>query len=192
MILASKSPRRKEILSNFGINLEVKTKNIEEYSEKIKIEDQILDIACKKCELLAEENPNEYVLGADTVVVFGERILGKPKDEQEAYEILSLLSGKWHKVITAYCVKNISNTFVIKDYEITKVKFRDLSDANIKWYISTKDPMDKAGAYGIQGKGTFIVEKIEGDFYNVMGFPISRFIKILLDKGMDMEEILKL
>lgn len=192
MILASKSPRRKEILENFGIKIDIRPNDIEEVSEKIKIEEKIKDIAYKKAYETAKDFPEKYVLGADTVVVYNNQIMGKPKNKEEAYEMLNKLSGKWHEVITAYSFINIKSEFILNDYDITKVKFKNISKENIDWYISTNDPMDKAGAYGIQGKGTFIVEKIEGDFYNVMGFPISKFINTLLEKGFTIEEIIRI
>ena len=179
MILASNSKRRQEILRDMGFNFKVLTADIEEISDKKEISEMILDIAEKKLDKIAKENVNEFVLAADTVVELEGRIFGKPKSREEAESFLKTLSGKTHKVITAYVFKNISKNIVIKDVVISKVKFYDLDDETIKWYLDTSEPFDKAGAYGIQGQGRVIVENIEGDYFAIMGFPVSNFLKNL-------------
>ncbi len=236
MILASNSPRRKEILENFGFSLKTVSKNIDEISNKEKITEKIMDIARQKTEAVAviypDENvvgadtvvvvegkilgkpkdekeafnmlkslsgrshevitaysPDENVVGADTVVVVEGKILGKPKDEKEAFNMLKSLSGRSHEVITAYSFINLKNNIMINDVEVTKVFFKKLSDEEINWYINTKEPMDKAGAYGIQGKGAFFVEKIEGDFFSVMGFPLGKFLRRLTEIGIDLNNL---
>lgn len=192
MILASKSPRRKEILENIGFNLKIKSEEVEEISDKLEITEKIMEIAYKKVEAVAYKFPDEYVAGADTIVELNGEIIGKPKDEKEAFKILKNLSGKTHNVITAYSFINKSKNILIQDYSITKVFFKDLSDEMINWYISTKEPMDKAGAYGIQEKGSIFVEKIEGDFFTVMGFPIEKFMTRLLELGISLKDIEKI
>lgn len=192
MILASKSPRRKEILENIGFNLKIKSEEVEEISDKLEITEKIMEIAYKKVEAVAYKFPDEYVVGADTIVELNGEIIGKPKDEKEAFKILKNLSGKTHNVITAYSFINKSKNILIQDYSITKVFFKDLSDEMINWYISTKEPMDKAGAYGIQEKGSIFVEKIEGDFFTVMGFPIEKFMTRLLELGISLKDIEKI
>lgn len=192
MILASKSPRRKEILENFGFNFKVLTKEIEEVSDKETIKEQIEDIALKKCFAVAFSNKDEYVLAADTVVILDNEILCKPKSEEDAYKMLNKLSGRDHDVITSYAIVNLNKNFKLTDSEVTKVKFKFIKDEDIKWYISTGEPMDKAGSYGIQGKGSMFVEGIEGDFYNVMGFPLSHFVGNLIKRGFNIEQLLKL
>ena len=179
MILASNSKRRQEILRDMGFNFKVLTVDIEEISDKKEITEMILDIAEKKLDKIAKENANEFVLAADTVVELEGRIFGKPKNREEAESFLKILSGKTHKVITAYVFKNISKNIVIKDVVVSKVKFFDLDDETINWYLGTNEPFDKAGAYGIQGQGRVLVEKIEGDYFAIMGFPISNFLKNL-------------
>ena len=116
-------------------------------------------------------------------------IIGKPKDKNEAFQTLKLLSGRKHNVITAYSFINISKNIDIKDYNVTEVFFRELDENMIKWYIETGEPMDKAGSYGIQGKGAIFVDKINGDFFNVMGFPIGSFIEMLNKLGISLENI---
>ncbi|WP_294704834.1 Maf family protein [uncultured Fusobacterium sp.] len=192
MILASKSPRRKEILENIGFNLEIKSKNIEEISDEEDVIEKIKDIAYKKTEEVAKENLKAFVVGADTIVEVDGEILGKPKNEEEAYKFLTKLSGRSHNVITAYSLINKEKNISIKEYSSTKVYFRKLDDEMIKWYIQSKEPMDKAGAYGIQEKGSVFVEKIEGDFFTVMGFPIEKFIKSLEKIGISLKDIGKI
>ena len=189
MILASNSKRRQEILRDMGFNFKVLTADIEETSDKKEISEMILDIAEKKLDKIAKENVNEFVLAADTVVELEGRIFGKPKSREEAESFLKTLSGKTHKVITAYVFKNISKNIVIKDVVISKVKFYDLDDETIKWYLDTSEPFDKAGAYGIQGQGRVLVEKIEGDYFAIMGFPVSNFLKNLRKNGYKISQI---
>ena len=189
MILASNSKRRQEILRDMGFNFKVLTSDIEEISDKKEISEMILDIAEKKLDKIAKENVNDFVLAADTVVELEGRIFGKPKSREEAESFLKTLSGKTHKVITAYVFKNISKNIVIKDVVISKVKFYDLDDETIKWYLDTSEPFDKAGAYGIQGQGRVLVEKIEGDYFAIMGFPVSNFLKNLRKNGYKISQI---
>ena len=189
MILASNSKRRQEILRDMGFKFKVLTADIEEISDKKEISEMILDIAEKKLDKIAKENVNDFVLAADTVVELEGRIFGKPKSREEAESFLKILSGKTHKVITAYVFKNISKNIVIKDVVISKVKFYDLDDEIIKWYLDTSEPFDKAGAYGIQGQGRVLVEKIEGDYFAIMGFPISNFLKNLRKNGYKISQI---
>ena len=189
MILASNSKRRQEILRDMGFNFKVLTSDIEEISDKEEISEMILDIAEKKLDKIAKENVSEFVLAADTVVELEGRIFGKPKSREEAESFLKILSGKTHKVITAYVLKNISKNIIIKDVVISKVKFFDLDDETINWYLDTSEPFDKAGAYGIQGKGRVLVERIEGDYFAIMGFPISNFLKNLRKNGYKISQI---
>lgn len=189
MILASKSPRRKEILERVGFNLKIKSEGIDEVSDKDGVVEKIKDIAFKKVEAVAKNFPDEYVVGADTIVELDGKIIGKPRDEQDAFKILKSLSGKSHNVVTAYSFVNISKGIEIVDCSITKVYFKELDDVTINWYIQSKEPMDKAGAYGIQNKGSIFVEKIEGDFFTVMGFPIERFMTRLAKLGISVEDI---
>ena len=166
MILASNSQRRQEILKDAGFNFTVITADIEEISDKKNINERILDIAEKKLEQIAKDNVNEFVLAADTVVELDGKILGKPKNREEAYVF-----------------KNISKNILIKEVVVSEVKFFHLDDDTINWYLDTDEPFDKAGAYGIQGYGRILVEKINGDYYSIMGFPISNFLENLRKIG---------
>ena len=192
MILASASPRRKEILENFGFSFKTIVKNIDETSDKTRAEEKILEIAEKKTKAAAIDFPDENVVGSDTVVVVNGKILGKPKNKEEAFSMLKSLSGRSHEVITAFSFININKNISYSDYEITKVYFKNLTDDEINWYINTKEPMDKAGAYGIQGKGAFFVEKIEGDFFSVMGFPLGKFVRFLNKTGFNLNDLEKI
>ncbi|RRD38211.1 septum formation protein Maf [Fusobacterium nucleatum] len=192
MILASNSQRRQEILKDAGFNFRVITSNIEEISDKENVIERILDIAEKKLEQIAKNNVNEFILAADTVVELDKNIFGKPKDREEAFKFLKLLSGKIHRVITAYVFKNISKNILMREVVISEVKFFDLDDETINWYLDTGEPFDKAGAYGIQGYGRVLVEKIDGDYYSIMGFPISNFLKNLRKIGYKISQIDKI
>ncbi|WP_300358159.1 Maf family protein [Fusobacterium sp.] len=192
MILASASPRRKEILENFGFSFKTVVKNVDETSNKDTVKEKIMEIARKKAIAVAKDFPNENVIGADTMVVINNKILGKPHNRQEAFEMLKSLSGKNHEVITAFSFINLEKNITYCDYEITKVYFKNLTDEEINWYIGTNEPMDKAGAYGIQGKGAFFVEKIEGDFFSVMGFPLGKFVRFLSESGFDLNNLEKI
>ena len=163
IILASKSPRRREILENTKVRFSIKESQID---ETIKLNEKALDVA--------KNNEDALVIGADTVVVIDDKILGKPKDETEAYNMIKLLSGKTHYVITGFALINLSLNKKIVDCQISQVTFKELSEATIKDYIQTKESLDKAGAYGIQGYGALLVEEIQGDYFNIVGLPISR------------------
>ncbi|AFN03004.1 Maf-like protein [Pyrococcus furiosus COM1] len=177
IILASSSPRRREILSRF-FDIIVHPSNVNE--DKIKEKDPTetaIKIAKAKAFDLAVKFPTDTIIAADTIVTLNGKILGKPKDSEEARKMLKQLSGKTHEVVTGYCI--ISGDKIIEGAEITKVKFRELSDDLIEWYISTQEWRDKAGGYGIQGFGAILVEHIEGDYYNVVGLPIIVIIKLI-------------
>ena len=192
MILASNSQRRQEILKDAGFNFKVITSNIEETSDKKIITERILDIAEKKLEQIAKNNKNKFILAADTVVELNGKIFGKPKNREEAFSFLKTLSGQIHRVITAYVFKDISKNILIKEIVVSEVKFFDLDDETINWYLDTGEPFDKAGAYGIQGKGRVLVEKINGDYFSIMGFPISNFLENLRKIGYKINQIDKI
>ena len=175
IILASGSPRRKMLLESLGVDFTAVSPDTDEsFDEKLTPAEAAQHIAHKKAEAIARRHPGSAIIAADTIVVLHEVILGKPADEAQAFDMLCALSGKWHEVITGICIAHNGQSHMLA--ESTKVRFRDLSESFIKWYIATKEPMDKAGAYGIQGYGSLIVDRIEGDFYNVMGFPVSRIM----------------
>ena len=192
MILASNSIRRREILKDAGFNIRILPAEIEETSLKNTLIEKVKDIAYKKAYHIAKSNLSEYVLAADTIVVIENKILGKPKDENEAKEFLKLLSANTHQVMTAYSFINIEKKICIQDVDISEVKFYKLDEEEIDWYIKTGEPFDKAGAYGIQGKGRIFIEKINGDFFSIMGFPIAKFIKELKKLKIELKDISKI
>lgn len=178
IILASASPRRKELLETAGAEFEIIVADVDEsVPEGTKPEDAAIMTAEKKALAVAESHKDSVVIGADTIVVAGEKILGKPTDKADACRMLSMLSGVEHKVITGVCLacEDKKITFA----QVSKVKFYDLTDDEINAYVETGEPMDKAGAYGIQGKGCVLVEKIEGDYFNIVGLPVARVMKEL-------------
>ncbi|WP_099187571.1 Maf family protein [Tepidibacter mesophilus] len=181
IVLASASPRRKELLSNLKLDFEIIKSDIEEFvNDKDTPESVAMSLSFQKAiDIANKTSENSIVIAADTIVVLDEKILGKPMNEQDAFNTLAQLSGKYHKVITGICVLRLSDNKKIVDYEVTKVKMREFSDAQIKRYIKTKEPMDKAGSYGIQGYGSLLVEKINGDYFNVVGLPVSKLGQIL-------------
>lgn len=173
IILASASPRRLNMLKEYGLDIEVIPADINEIARENEKPEQIATaLAFEKAHSVSLDREDELVLGADTIVVLGDKILGKPRDQYDAFEILMSLSGKEHRVITG--ISLIKGNIKIIDYEITRVKFRELNREQILKYIDTNEPMDKAGAYGIQGYGKILVEKINGSYSNVVGLPIVK------------------
>lgn len=181
LILASGSPRRKEILEKMGCRFRVITgEEIDEQSliDADNLESSLENLALSKARSVAEAHPEALVLSADTVVVLEQRILGKPDNREHAAEMLRSLSGRRHSVITAVGLSCIGESFCRATRALTYVYFRDLSDEDIRWYLDSHEPYDKAGAYGIQGTAMIFVDKIEGCFYNVVGLPVSRTIDL--------------
>ena len=141
----------------------------------------VMRLAYEKALDVANRNRNSLVIGADTIVVINDTILGKPKDDIEAFSMLKLLSGKTHYVITGFALINLSLDKKIIDCQVSQVTFKELSEQCIKDYLQTKESLDKAGAYGIQGYGGLLVENIQGDYFNIVGLPISKISDCLKD-----------
>ncbi|MCK1996559.1 Maf family protein [Psychrobacillus psychrodurans] len=178
-ILASESPRRKELFSKLGIPFEVKASGAAEIvEENLSVEKVAMNIAIGKTTSIINENPSAIVIAADTIVSFGDELLMKPIDNAEAKKYLQKLSGNTHQVTTGVAIygEGCSISFA----ETTSVKFFDLPEDQIDAYVATGDSLDKAGAYGIQTMGGLFVESIQGDYNNVIGLPISRLYKALL------------
>lgn len=176
IILASKSPRRKELLSLITENFIIKSAEVDESLPDGIQPDKAVEYLSK---IKAEpfKNDKDIVIGADTIVSIDGIILGKPKNCSDAFKMLKLLSGKYHSVFTGVTIIKPDS---VKTFSVeTKVKFFDLTDKEINDYLDTGEPFDKAGAYGIQGKGSLLVEKIDGDYFNVVGLPISTLNKYL-------------
>ena len=182
VILASKSPRRVEILEKIVKEFEVVQSNFDENTIDFKgdIEKYVKDLSRNKAiEVSKRLNEPSIVIAADTVVFRDGKVLGKPKDEEDAFSMLSSLSGNNHKVYSGICIINTKENTIIKDFDCTEVKFSKLSKKEIENYIRSREPMDKAGAYGIQGLGGAFVEGINGCYYNVMGLPLNKLYKAL-------------
>ncbi len=185
IILASQSPRRRELLERMGItDFKVIPARGEEIATRTLTTDQLVEeLSRRKCAEVAALRPKDLVIAADTMVFVNNRALGKPHSEEEAARMLAALSGRLHTVYTGVTVSLEGKT--ITSHEMTSVRFRTLAQADIIRYIATGEPMDKAGAYGIQGYGSVLVESISGDFYNVMGLPVCRLARMLARFGID-------
>jgi len=174
LLLASKSLRRAEILREVGWEFEAIAANVDE--TQMPSEDAITyvkRVATIKAEAVARKFPDGLALGADTVVVIGEQIFGKPRDDGDACRMLRLLSGRWHVVLTGVALARFGRTpRVLVEHETTRVRFCEMSADEIDWYVSTGEPRDKAGAYAIQGSAALFIEGIQGDYFNVVGLPV--------------------
>ena len=176
IILASASPRRKEILELADLEFDVMPSDAQEITTKTAPNEVVMELASIKAkDIYKKSEKQSMIVGADTVVAYQGQILGKPTDKADAKRMLTMLSGQTHEVYTGVCVIEDGKTKTF--YEETKVTFYEISDEQIDYYIKTGEPMDKAGSYGIQGKAAVFIKGIEGDYYNVVGFPIARFLQ---------------
>jgi septum formation protein len=182
IVLASGSPRRKELLMKFIKDFKIQISDIEEdmttYND---VNSLVMKLAFEKgADVLNRCEDDEIIISADTIVVYNNEVLGKPHSEEDARAMLEKLSNNYHEVITGICIMKKEGNIKILDYETTRVKMKKLDKNEIEDYIKTGEPMDKAGAYGIQGLGSIFVESIEGDYYNVMGLPLNKLYSYLL------------
>ena len=177
LILASQSPRRSELLRIAGIPFRVRVRPVEERRAPGEAPAAYaIRLAREKAEAAWESSVNEIVLGADTIVVLGERVLEKPSDAADAIEMLQALSGREHTVITGFCLRHPAGA--ISDSESTQVRFAKLDPAEIDAYVASGEPMDKAGAYAIQGLASKFVERNDGCYFNVMGLPVAKIYRL--------------
>ena len=182
VVLASASPRRRQLLDLIGIAHEVRPADIDESLRPRETPRRHAErLAREKASAIARRDPDLITIAADTIVVVNRKVLGKPRDTDDAARMIALLSGREHVVTTAVAVSRGKK--LRSAVEEVRVKFRRLRDDEIEAYIATGEPMDKAGAYGIQGYGATIVERIEGDYFAVMGLPIVRLVGLLRDVG---------
>ena len=180
IILASASPRRSELMTLAGFRFDVICADIDEIvPEKALPQEVVMSLALQKAQAVAKDHRKSAVVGSDTVVALDGKILGKPRSESEAAEMLRSLSGRIHKVFTGVAI--VCGEKVTSFFEETEVEFYPLTDQEILDYVATGEPMDKAGAYGIQGRGAVLVKRINGDYFNVMGLPISKVYRELKD-----------
>ena len=185
IVLASQSPRRRELLGKMGLEFTTKSPEIDEEAiHGLPAQELVKALSREKALHIAkDEDKDTIVIGSDTVVVLDGKILGKPADRQQAEEMLAALSGRSHEVCTGVTV--CQGDKVVSQAEVTQVTFRALTPEEVRQYVRTGEPMDKAGAYGIQGYGALLVEGIRGDYSSVVGLPVCRLGRILLDFGVD-------
>lgn len=177
-ILASASPRRKELLEVLGIDFDILASEADEDSIACDVPPKLYvqELALLKAAAAAKtvlKSRQSFIISADTIVTLDDEILGKPSDGDNAKDMLRALSGREHEVYTGYCIMRLADGKTVCNSVCTQVKFKELTDDTINTYIATGEPMDKAGAYGIQGKGSVLVDSISGDYFNVVGLPIS-------------------
>ena len=185
LILASSSPRRKHLLEQAGLTFEVVPGTVDEKSILAESpEDHVHLLATAKSEEIARHYPDTHVIGADTIVVIDDMILGKPVSKAEARDMLKKLSGRNHAVLTGYAVRCDRSEYLHSETIRTSVQFKSLTDNEIEWYLETEEPFDKAGGYAIQGQGAFMVKRIVGSYTNVVGLPMSEVIDCLTRIGL--------
>ena len=183
LILASKSPRRSDLLEKAGLAFSIIPSDFDESSVTVSDPELYVKTLAKlKATDVSEKHPDSWVLGADTIVLIDDSILGKPGSKDEARTMLKQLSGKTHQVITGYCLC-CPKKDIISETVKTDVRFKTLRDAEIEWYIQTGEPFDKAGAYAIQGIGASLVESINGSYTNVVGLPLCEVMEHLINEG---------
>lgn len=182
LILASSSPRRKELLETLRLTFAISSSDVDEsFDPSLSPEEVVMELAERKAQAIFKENPDAFVIGSDTVVVADNQILGKPADEAEAIRMLQSLSCKQHEVFTGVSI--VSPTSSTRFYERTEVWFWELTDDEIRSYVKSGEPLDKAGAYGIQQLGSMLVKKIHGDYFAVVGLPVARTVRELRKLG---------
>ncbi|NOQ68159.1 septum formation inhibitor Maf [Patescibacteria group bacterium] len=186
IILASGSPQRKKLLETIGLDFEIEKSNYkEDMSEKMPAHKLAQKLALGKAQDVAQKHKNAIIIGADSFVVLGKEFLGKPHTPQKAKEMLKKISGKKHRLITGIAIIDTKKNKIFTDYEITEVWIKKLTDREIKNYIKTGEPLDKAGSYAIQKLGCILIEKINGGYTNVVGLPINKLYKYLLKLGIN-------
>lgn len=179
LILASGSPRRAEILEAVGWPFEMVAANIDESRfESEAAVPYVKRLAQAKAEAVAKKLPSGLVLGADTVVLVEGKILGQPQNPEDARRMLKLLSGRWHEVLTAVALLRAGENRSVVEHERTRVRFAEMSAAEIDWYVETGEPRDKAGAYAVQGQAALFIEEVQGDYFNIVGLPVRLVYKL--------------
>jgi septum formation protein len=193
IILASDSPRRKELLSQIGMSFRSDPANVDERILPGEgAEEYAVRVANDKAHVAAERTGTGIIIAADTIVVLGTTVLGKPADARDAERMLGMLSGRMHTVITGLAVMDAGTGRTQKRFAVTKVWFRNLTNEEIVSYVATGEPLDKAGAYGIQERGALFVQKIEGCYFNVVGLPLSLLGEMLADFGINLFPVKKI
>jgi len=184
LILASGSRRRQELLTKVGISYRAMEADIEEYlPNDVPVEEAVAALAFEKAAWVEARHPEDWILAADTVVVLGSAVLQKPEDRDDAARMLRHLSGRSHEVFTGFCLRNGRLDRTRKGFARTVVTMKTLSSKEIEGYVETGEPMDKAGAYGIQGIGAMFITKIYGSYTNVVGLPLAEVVDMLMEEG---------
>jgi len=184
LVLASNSPRRSALIKQIGLPFEVVGTTVdEEFHPHESPQDHAVRLAGEKSEHISLCRPHQWIIGADTIVLAEGKALGKPRDPADARRMLQIISGRQHRVITAFCIRNTSRGICASTMVETDVVIKDLSPREIAAYISTGEPMDKASAYGAQGIGSFMIREIRGSYTNVVGLPTCELVEELLGLG---------
>ncbi len=184
LILASKSPRRRYLLEKAGLEFTVIPSKVDENSVILSAPDSyVKSLAEAKAGDISDRYPDSWIIGADTIVFIDNTILGKPASRDEARAMLKSLSAKTHQVHTGYCICRKATGHLISECVTTDVSFKELSEKEIDWYINSGEPFDKAGAYAIQGLGTFLVKRINGSYTSVVGLPVCEVLEYLIKQG---------
>lgn len=186
LILASASPRRIELLGTLKIEFEVIPSNVDETVDGGYTPGMLVEMLARtKASAVAKSRPDDLILGADTVVVLDEKVLGKPADGEDAARMLRMLQGRRHEVYTGVCLKRGKDGFERSAHEVTEVRFLPMTEEEIAAYVRTDEPLDKAGAYAIQGFGSLFISGITGDYFNVVGLPIRLVATLLKEAGVE-------
>jgi septum formation protein len=187
-ILASASPRRKEILQQLGMDFKVDPSNAPEPppNPRESAARYALRLACSKASYAAKKHPSSLIIAADTIVVLKDAVLGKPRDRNDARQMIKGLNGRWHEVITGICLLDSSRDETYSSLSRSRVHFRRMLASEIEWYLNTKEYRDKAGAYGIQGFASLFIDKIEGCYFNIVGFPVAAFERLCRKAGVSL------
>ncbi|MBR2726834.1 MAG: septum formation inhibitor Maf [Solobacterium sp.] len=182
LILASQSPRRKELMEKCGLTFEIEAADIDETMDEAEdLREEVQRLAYRKAQHVLERHPSAVVVGSDTIVVVDGEVLGKPKDEEDARQMLRKLSGRSHEVMTGLCILREDRCFT--DVSVSTVWFETLDEEEIINYVRTGEPMDKAGAYAVQGIASRYISRMEGDYYAIMGLPLSIVYETLKDRS---------
>ncbi len=186
IVLASKSPRRKELLEILGLSFFVHPSTAEEIYNKDALPHEIVEqLALAKAKDVSSNYDDAIIIGTDTIVVYEKSILGKPRDKNDAIKMLKILQGNMHQVYSGLALIDCATNKSIVSHRITKVYMYPLTDSQIMSYVNTDEPLDKAGSYGIQGIGSLLIEKIEGDYFNVVGLPLSLLRELFMSMDID-------
>jgi len=191
IVLASASPRRKRLLTEISLKFDVVPSNAEESTDlsKMPIEELVQKNALMKARAVTDKFPNALVIGCDTDIFFKGKLVGKPKNEEDAKRILREFSNEWHSIVSGIAIINTETGKEITDFEKTSVKVKKLNEEEIEEYVETGEPLDKAGAYGIQEKGQFLIEKFDGSYSNIVGLPLDKLVERLKEFGVEVDGI---